>query len=70
MAFLIMTLLASAIATTPTDRDIHRAVEQVPRPHFKGRDSLADANKVLNQHLKKRTHVSYEEARGVTIRHV
>jgi hypothetical protein len=57
MAFLITTLLASAIATTPTDRDIHRAVEQVPRPHFKGKDSLADANKVLNQHLKNMAHL-------------
>jgi hypothetical protein len=40
-------------ASKASESDVKRAITQRPRPEFRGKGSLADANQVLNLHLTK-----------------
>ena len=51
-------VVSGALALGASDADIRRAVRTCPRAEFKGKSTLADANVVLNEHLRGMEHLT------------
>ena len=51
-------LFLPALALSASESDIVRAATKCPRAEYKGKSSLADANRVLNMHLTEMEHLS------------
>eukprot|EP00966_Prymnesium_polylepis_P295917 6834495-Prymnesium_polylepis.1 len=50
--------LVPALVLSASESDILRAATKCPRAEYKGKSSLADANRVLNTHLEEMEHLA------------
>lgn len=59
-------MLAHLLVLTASDSDLRRAATTCPRASFKGESTLADANVVLNEHLRAMHHLNTQDCETFT----